>query len=825
MFLIYQNIIKFISSIFSFLIFTTSFFLLQLSISFTNITPIEFLIKPFLVNKIDGYDNSFSEAVLYIDTDSKKTIAKIKIDLTNKVKSEQFQLSSEFETNLVDIINFDYNYSFSSSLINKNIKFTKKNNLEIIRANGKINSKKLELFANGTQIPVSLVKSLWPENTARGAKNWVQKNLTNGIISNLSLTANIPLDSFKISKKLRKEHINLKFNFEEMTISFLKEMDSIYNSMGKAVLNGQSFEVYLEKGQVLGKNHKSIDIYDSKFIAKEILKRHGPAEILINAKGSLDDVMIFIFQHPRNFKRFVPVKLENISANSNLKVKFDFPLKSKIKFEEFIINSKTNLSDVIINDIFSRNFSSNLLSINLTNNGINIVGEINSNKQGLNLVWKQDFKKKNNSTSISLSGYIDEKMLNGLVNNEIKFTGKVKTEANFVGNSFNFNKGDLLLDFRDVKIESYILDWAKPRFSSMVLKSDIIFLDSNEIDFNNFQVEGPLIQILGDFKFKNNRLLNLNLEKFKFYSSKDKISNNLQIKYTNNFSSSLELSILGDVISIGRDGLSNLLNNMDPSNNYENIIINVFFDELNSKSNITYKNAEFSYDKKLNKLKELSFSAFLNSEPIIYGETSEHNNTKKIELFAVNFESLIDVLGLNINLKGGPIKYSALIENIEGFETFSGNLNVDEFSILKLPIFAKLLNISIPNLTLDVNSGIEFKKASAEIKINSKGIFINDGVIKAKSDLPIFDNSLGMSISGVYGFSELTNIEGTLVPLASINRVPSKIPFVGGLFKGDNEGEGLIGIKYKIYEDEDGLIKIQSNPLSILAPGILQRVF
>ena len=57
-----------------------------------------------------------------------------------------------------------------------------------------------------------------------------------------------------------------------------------------------------------------------------------------------------------------------------------------------------------------------------------------------------------------------------------------------------------------------------------------------------------------------------------------------------------------------------------------------------------------------------------------------------------------------------------------------------------------------------------------------------------------------MSISGVYGFSELTNIEGTLVPLASINRVPSKIPFVGGLFKGDNEGEGLIGIKYKIYE-------------------------
>ena len=30
---------------------------------------------------------------------------------------------------------------------------------------------------------------------------------------------------------------------------------------------------------------------------------------------------------------------------------------------------------------------------------------------------------------------------------------------------------------------------------------------------------------------------------------------------------------------------------------------------------------------------------------------------------------------------------------------------------------------------------------------------------------------------------------------------------------------------YKIYEDENGLINIQSNPLSILTPGILQRIF
>ncbi|MBN44431.1 MAG: hypothetical protein CML94_02870 [Rhodobiaceae bacterium] len=824
MFLIYQNIIKLSSSIFGLFIFAVSFFLLQLSVSFINITPIEFLIKPLLIGKFDDYENNFSEAILYLDNERKTINAKIKIDLINNKDKKKYLLSSKAKKNLNDAVSFKNNYSFSSRLIDKNIQSIKKYDSIIIKTNGKINSSQLEINASGSFIPVSLVKSLWPANIANGAKNWVQKNLSNGVINDLSLKADIPLDSFKISKKLDKKNINLKFNFSKMTISFLKEMDSIYNSSGNAILDGQSFKVSLEKGQVIGKNHQSIDIFNSKFIAKEITKKHGPAEILINAKGSIDDIMIFIYQHPRNFKRFVPLKLENISANSEVKVQFNFPLKSKLGFEEFIINSSTNLTDVSVNDIFSRDFESNLLSINLTNDGLDIVGKINFSSQILNLILEQDFKKKDNSTLISLSGSINEKMINSFTGDNFKFSGTANIETNFIGNSFDLRKGDLFIDFRNTKIESYVLDWAKPKFSPMFLKSNINF-SNKEINFYDFKIEGSLIEVNGNFKFKSNKIANISIEKFRSYSSKDTISNNFSFKYNNTLSSSLELSVLGDILSIGRDGLSNLLNANNFSDNFENIIINIFFDELRSKSKLNFKNAQFFYNKKLNKLTDLSLNIFLNSESIIFGELSEQKNIKEIKLFTKNFESLIDVLGLNVNLIGGPIHYKAIIKDLDGLETFSGDLNVGGFSILKLPIFAKLLDISIPNLTFDNNSGIEFNSASAKININSKGIFIDDGVIRAKSDIPIFDNSLGMSISGIYGFSEPTNIEGTLVPLAGINMAPSKIPIIGDLFKGDNKGDGLIGIKYKIYEDKNGSINIQSNPLSILTPGILQRIF
>jgi hypothetical protein len=82
-----------------------------------------------------------------------------------------------------------------------------------------------------------------------------------------------------------------------------------------------------------------------------------------------------------------------------------------------------------------------------------------------------------------------------------------------------------------------------------------------------------------------------------------------------------------------------------------------------------------------------------------------------------------------------------------------------------------------------------------------------------------------MTLSGIYGFSEKTNISGTLVPLAGVNKAPSKLPLLGGLFKGDKKGQGLIGINFKMYENDDGEIEIQTNPLSILAPGFLQGIF
>jgi hypothetical protein len=66
-------------------------------------------------------------------------------------------------------------------------------------------------------------------------------------------------------------------------------------------------------------------------------------------------------------------------------------------------------------------------------------------------------------------------------------------------------------------------------------------------------------------------------------------------------------------------------------------------------------------------------------------------------------------------------------------------------------------------------------------------------------------------------------LSGTVVPSYTVNRVLGKIPILGGLLTGGKD-EGLFAANYKMngpLEDP----KVNVNPLSILAPGILRRLF
>ena len=92
---------------------------------------------------------------------------------------------------------------------------------------------------------------------------------------------------------------------------------------------------------------------------------------------------------------------------------------------------------------------------------------------------------------------------------------------------------------------------------------------------------------------------------------------------------------------------------------------------------------------------------------------------------------------------------------------------------------------------------------------------IQDGVI--------YNPSIGLTTQGAIDFEHnQIDVSGSFVPAYSVNTMLTKIPLVGLLLSGGDNG-GVFGISYRVHGSmSDPTLTV--NPLSAIAPGIFRRI-
>ena len=147
-----------------------------------------------------------------------------------------------------------------------------------------------------------------------------------------------------------------------------------------------------------------------------------------------------------------------------------------------------------------------------------------------------------------------------------------------------------------------------------------------------------------------------------------------------------------------------------------------------------------------------------------------------------------------------------------------GTISIDDFKVMKAPLFAELLlAASLTGLfELLNNEGIEFEQFDAQFT-GKDNIFL---VSKSRA----YGFSLGVTAEGEIDNKE-KNIKlfGSIIPAYKINSLLNNVPLVGDLLTA-KEDEGIFAINYDAIGPWDEP-KIQVNPLSLLAPGIIRNIF
>jgi hypothetical protein len=190
---------------------------------------------------------------------------------------------------------------------------------------------------------------------------------------------------------------------------------------------------------------------------------------------------------------------------------------------------------------------------------------------------------------------------------------------------------------------------------------------------------------------------------------------------------------------------------------------------------------------------------------------------QRLRLTTTDAGDLLQALDKTSRIEGGDLELEATILRQQPSLEADGRLVVGEFHARNAPILARLLTVAslqgIGNLL--GGQGIAFERLEAPFALRGELLQLGRG--------RLYGSQLGLTFEGWVNLDDDTlDLRGTIVPLFGVNRTIGRIPIIGQLLRGSEEG--AFAFTYGI-RGPTGDPTIRVNPLSALAPGFLRELF
>jgi hypothetical protein len=227
------------------------------------------------------------------------------------------------------------------------------------------------------------------------------------------------------------------------------------------------------------------------------------------------------------------------------------------------------------------------------------------------------------------------------------------------------------------------------------------------------------------------------------------------------------------------------------------------------------------------RLDQLQVDAVAGSKPLsLQWQPVAGGHSLKFE--ADNAGQALSALNISSSIRNGKLTVVGQPRKQGGGpRDLAGNATLENFKLNDAPVLAKLLNaLSLSGIVSLLNGeGLTFKKAHVNFTWTDRGqpqqtqnvrlLHLGDGQTSGAS--------LGLTFEGnIDQWHNTYDMKGTIIPVSDINKLFSIIPIIGPVLTAN--GEGLIAATYTITGPKSQP-EVMVNPLSVLAPGILRKVF
>ncbi len=663
----------------------------------------------------------------------------------------------------------------------------------------------------------------WPLPVAPGTREWIAGNIFAGTTGPLLFETHFTPGLFD-SAVWPDEAMKLSFAVEGVEGNYVTGLTHLTGVSGNAVLLGDSFSADFTSGRV-----GNIILRGGRVVIPTLHITGTAAVISAHADGAMGDIMRLIDMKPLNYPTRFGIDPEQTKGQAGVDMSFTVPMLASLPVDDVGISVKAQVSDFAVTLGKSTRLTNGAVVFEIDNAHLHQTGQVNLADSRLTVDWTEDFKTTAPvTTRLNVKGLLTEAARAALdMGMATILTGPIPVNAEIQGHRGTLQLAEANIDLTPAAIGIPILNLGKPAGVAAGGHITVNFGAGASVHDEVIRLTGPNLSATGTAQFGADGGLSV----LNFTSLKMGALNDLSVILTRTAAGD-DYNLRGhslDGSMIGRNGAAPPAGSSAAAAASSDISgpfhINARLDRLAMRHGVTI--APFNLDLAGigNRPSALNLSGSLSKTANIRAVLETNTAGRKLTLEAGDAGQLLHGLFDFEDMRGGKLTLTATLpgrasdpDATGAAPDFTGKLDIDNFTMVHQAFLTRLFSAGSLTGLGDLMGGDGLSIENLDVPFTSKNnvISLHNAVAHGRA--------IGATADGYIDRPKgLVDLKGSLSPAYGLNSMLGNVPLLGNLLT-SKKGEGIFGVTYTATGSADQP-RIQVNPLSILAPGILRRAF
>lgn len=664
-----------------------------------------------------------------------------------------------------------------------------------------------DLRGSALNMTVQQLMAHWPLAAAVNARDWIDENIKEGLI-------NTVVAHLRVAEG--EPQLSLDFTYSNLRSTYLGPMSPVREARGRGHLTFHDFFLFMEDGVVEPLAGQPIRLGPSRLVFRDLWGAVTPAEIALSGSGDIRPILALIDEQPLGLVSKLGLETGAIQGQAQVNAALTFPLLNDLLLDQVTVDVSAGIDDVAMPFALPGRpvqVSAKRIVLDATTSAMTISGDVAVDGVPLNLSWRENYGAGADHRRIAARGVVTPALLERFGASLPGFdAGEAAADITIEQAGGPGKSLELEADLTEAALKIEGLDWQKRpgAAGSLALRGSI----GEHVKIDRFSFEAAGLAARGSVSLDSEGALReAQIARLRLDERID-----MQVRASPaGRGLALELSgkkLDASAFDLGSDNAEEEEGRAPPAPldvgfDLDQLIVSEGVDLTDAKGRFL-RGAEGA---------SASVTARIGSDSEVAAEyRAPKDGPGSLSLTTADAGALLNSLGIYEGAREGDLTLRAELNPEPGVD-LSGLLKIRD---LRLQDEEELVNVlragKIDEQQVEEVSSSGFVFRSIRVPFSYVDGRILVGKSWAKSP------TLAVTASGeVDREADKVDLVGAISPAYGLTGALDEVPLLGAIFSG-NEGEGIFAMTFSMrgtLSDPE----ISVNPLSLLAPGFLRKIF